>query len=53
MLAEHAAGMPSAAGGSGELSQDEVRERMSGNLCRCGAYNGIVDAIMEVAGETR
>jgi xanthine dehydrogenase YagT iron-sulfur-binding subunit len=23
----------------------EVRERMSGNLCRCGAYNGIVDAI--------
>jgi xanthine dehydrogenase YagT iron-sulfur-binding subunit len=26
-------------------SHDEVRERMSGNLCRCGAYNGIVDAI--------
>jgi len=24
---------------------DEIRERMSGNLCRCGAYNGIVDAI--------
>ena len=24
---------------------DELRERMSGNLCRCGAYNGIVDAI--------
>ncbi|HUE29009.1 MAG TPA: 2Fe-2S iron-sulfur cluster-binding protein [Solirubrobacteraceae bacterium] len=30
------------------LSSDELRERMSGNLCRCGAYNGIVDAITEV-----
>ena len=29
------------------LDHDEVRERMSGNLCRCGAYNGIVDAIRE------
>ncbi len=27
------------------LSHDELRERMSGNLCRCGAYNGIVDAV--------
>ncbi|GAB7128234.1 2Fe-2S iron-sulfur cluster-binding protein [Silvimonas sp. JCM 19000] len=27
------------------FDHDEVRERMSGNLCRCGAYNGIVDAI--------
>ena len=27
------------------LSRDELRERMSGNLCRCGAHNGIVDAI--------
>jgi xanthine dehydrogenase YagT iron-sulfur-binding subunit len=26
-------------------TRDEVRERMSGNLCRCGAYNGIVAAI--------
>src|ERR1700749_924294 len=25
------------------LDHDELRERMSGNLCRCGAYNGIVD----------
>ena len=33
------------------FSRDEVRERMSGNLCRCGAYNGIVDAINEVYGE--
>ncbi len=31
------------------LSREEVRERMSGNLCRCGAYNGIVDAILQVA----
>jgi xanthine dehydrogenase YagT iron-sulfur-binding subunit len=30
-----------------DLTHDEVRERMSGNLCRCGAYNGIVDAIQE------
>jgi xanthine dehydrogenase YagT iron-sulfur-binding subunit len=35
------------------LSHDELRERMSGNLCRCGAYNGIVDAINEVFGEAR
>jgi len=31
------------------LTHDELRERMSGNLCRCGAYNGIVDAITEYA----
>jgi xanthine dehydrogenase YagT iron-sulfur-binding subunit len=31
-----------------ELTRDELRERMSGNLCRCGAYNGIVDAIREI-----
>ncbi|MFG1707465.1 (2Fe-2S)-binding protein [Nonomuraea sp. M3C6] len=48
MLAEHAAGMPSIVGAE-ELSEAEIRERMSGNLCRCGAYNGIVDAIKEVA----
>jgi xanthine dehydrogenase YagT iron-sulfur-binding subunit len=29
------------------LGDDELRERMSGNLCRCGAYNGIVEAIAE------
>ncbi len=33
------------------LSREEVRERMSGNLCRCGAHNGIVDAILQVAAE--
>ena len=32
------------------LSRDELRERMSGNLCRCGAYNGIVEAILETQG---
>jgi xanthine dehydrogenase YagT iron-sulfur-binding subunit len=34
------------------LSIDELRERMSGNICRCGAYSNIVDAVMEVNGET-
>ena len=28
----------------------ELRERMSGNICRCGAYSNIVEAITEVAG---
>jgi xanthine dehydrogenase YagT iron-sulfur-binding subunit len=32
------------------LSVAELRERMSGNICRCGAYSNIVDAITEVAG---
>ena len=32
------------------LSIDEIRERMSGNICRCGAYSNIVEAISEVAG---
>ncbi len=32
------------------LSAEELRERMSGNLCRCGAYSNIVEAITEVAG---
>ena len=32
------------------LTDDEIRERMSGNLCRCGAYPNIVDAIREAAG---
>ncbi len=31
------------------LSADELRERMSGNICRCGAYSNIVHAITEVA----
>jgi xanthine dehydrogenase YagT iron-sulfur-binding subunit len=35
--------------GSIELSDDEIRERMSGNLCRCGAYPGILAAVREAA----
>ncbi len=27
------------------LTREEIQERMSGNLCRCGAHNGIIDAI--------
>lgn len=33
------------------LSDEEIRERMSGNICRCGAYANILAAINEVAGE--
>ena len=32
------------------LSAEEMRERMSGNICRCGAYSNIVEAMTEVAG---
>jgi xanthine dehydrogenase YagT iron-sulfur-binding subunit len=32
------------------LDRDEIRERMSGNICRCGAYPNIVAAIAEAAG---
>jgi len=50
MLAELGRGVPSAvtqdlAAPAIALTHDELRERMSGNLCRCGAHNGIVDAI--------
>jgi xanthine dehydrogenase YagT iron-sulfur-binding subunit len=33
-----------------KLTEIELRERMSGNICRCGAYSNIVEAITEVAG---
>jgi len=33
-----------------QVTAAELRERMSGNICRCGAYSNIVDAITEVAG---
>jgi len=33
-----------------EANAAEMRERMSGNICRCGAYSNIVDAMSEVAG---
>jgi len=35
---------------SPQLSNMELRERMSGNICRCGAYSNIAEAITEVAG---
>jgi xanthine dehydrogenase YagT iron-sulfur-binding subunit len=52
MADEIARGIPSVVTGNLEnmaiaLDHDELRERMSGNLCRCGAYNGIADAIAE------
>jgi xanthine dehydrogenase YagT iron-sulfur-binding subunit len=57
MLAEHRAGAPSAvtphlAADDVPLSEAEIKERMSGNLCRCGAYEGITSAITQVAKET-
>lgn len=56
MIAEWKRGVPSHVTGDVSskqipLSSDELRERMSGNLCRCGAYNGIVDAIVETYAE--
>ena len=33
-----------------QASNMELRERMSGNICRCGAYSNIQEAIAEVAG---
>jgi xanthine dehydrogenase YagT iron-sulfur-binding subunit len=32
-----------------QVTAAEIRERMSGNICRCGAYSNIVEAITEVA----
>lgn len=59
VLAEHAAGWPSAATRADApyapdrptpaLDAAEIRERMSGNLCRCGAYPQIVRAVLEAA----
>ncbi|MGW5731642.1 MULTISPECIES: (2Fe-2S)-binding protein [Streptomyces] len=56
VIEEHAAGWPSAAttdvrpeAGVPELSAEEIRERMSGNLCRCGAYVSIVQAVARAA----
>jgi xanthine dehydrogenase YagT iron-sulfur-binding subunit len=54
MLAEVADGVPSHVTADltrrSRLTADELRERMSGNLCRCGAYSNIVDAVTEAAG---
>lgn len=58
MVAEVRRGVPShvtadLTAGQIELSRQEIQERMSGNLCRCGAYNGIVDAIAATCAEER
>ena len=54
VLEEIKAGIPSHVtadlGATPEVSAIELRERMSGNICRCGAYSNIVEAITEVAG---
>jgi xanthine dehydrogenase YagT iron-sulfur-binding subunit len=53
MLVEFEAGWPSHVtedvAGPGEVTEEEMAERMSGNLCRCSAYPNIVDAILDVA----
>ncbi|GAB7045613.1 2Fe-2S iron-sulfur cluster-binding protein [Catenuloplanes indicus] len=59
MLGEARKGWPSAVteddgstlteGDGSTLTDDEIKERMSGNLCRCGAYANIVPAIAEAA----
>jgi xanthine dehydrogenase YagT iron-sulfur-binding subunit len=57
LIAEAKAGWPSAATADvrkpfslADLSEAEIRERMSGNLCRCACYPNIVDAVAEAAG---
>jgi xanthine dehydrogenase YagT iron-sulfur-binding subunit len=55
MFAEHARGWPShvtadVAAEAVALSDPEIRERMSGNLCRCAAYPNILAAIKDVGG---
>jgi xanthine dehydrogenase YagT iron-sulfur-binding subunit len=57
VIEEHAAGWPSAVtadvrpeAGVPPLGAEEIRERMSGNLCRCGAYVAIVQAVAQAAG---
>ena len=54
VLEEIKAGVPSHVTGTlttpPPLTAAEIRERMSGNICRCGAYSNILDAISEVAG---
>ena len=56
-LGEIKAGIPSHATGDitaqPTVTTDELRERMRGNICRCGAYANIIDAIHDVAGTER
>ncbi|KQO45701.1 ferredoxin [Methylobacterium sp. Leaf86] len=55
VIAEIKSGIPSHVSadlnGPYEVTDAEIRERMSGNICRCGAYSNIVEAITEVAGK--
>jgi xanthine dehydrogenase YagT iron-sulfur-binding subunit len=56
MASEFKRGVPSAstedmAADAMEFSSAEIRERLSGNLCRCGAYNGIVEAVQHTFAE--
>jgi len=55
VLDEIKAGVPSHVTGdltaSPRVTHDEMRERMSGNICRCGAYSNIADAMAEVGGD--
>ena len=53
MLDEIQRGVPSAVGdlaAAPQASGPEIRERMSGNICRCSAYPNIVAAIMDAQG---
>lgn len=54
VLDEIAAGVPSHVTADltakPKVTPTELRERMSGNICRCGAYSNIIDAIVDVAG---
>ena len=54
VLDEIKAGIPSHVSASltdaPQFTEAELRERMSGNICRCGAYSNIVEAVTEVAG---
>jgi xanthine dehydrogenase YagT iron-sulfur-binding subunit len=56
VLDEIRAGIPSHASSdlmaAPQVSADQLRERMSGNICRCGAYSNIIEAMTEVAGAT-
>jgi xanthine dehydrogenase YagT iron-sulfur-binding subunit len=54
VIEEIRAGIPSHVTGDlnakPQMTVEEIRERMSGNICRCGAYSNIIDAIKEVGG---
>ncbi|MFB7593374.1 (2Fe-2S)-binding protein [Streptomyces sp. NPDC056160] len=60
LIEEHAAGWPSAVtddvrpeAGPPPLTPEEIKERMSGNLCRCGAYASIAQAVARAAATVR